>query len=82
MRLDHGFALAVTGYVGIVIVLAPAGPLGLLGALLLVGILVFRESAAAYASNALRARIDLFVYLGLVLVVAVVLQRALEILRL
>ncbi len=82
MRLDHALALAVTGYVGVLIVLVPGGDIGLLSVLLLIGVLVMRELAGAYASKALRERVDFFVYAGLVAFVAVVVQRVREILNL
>ncbi len=82
MRLDHVLALVVLIYISVLSILLPDGDLGLLSVLTLIGILVLRELAGSFVSRGLRARVDFFVYAGLVAFAIVVIQRVRGILNL
>ncbi len=75
MLVSHKIFIALLVWTVISVLVSLAAGVEVLATLILIGLLVTRELTDGFLSADLRARLDFFVYAGLVLFVVVVVRR-------
>ena len=80
VQVEEVVGLAVVAWTAVLLAAVPAGSAELFAVLVFLGLFVVRALAGPYASRTTNARIDLFVYGGLVLFALFVVRRVYDVL--